>query len=138
MTEEGHGIVQPFRNADQTLREVGFGNLKIATSSSARLLSGDPLSSRSIVLQRKVPGAITWASIGTLSPNGSAGSYGLTISPPQTYDYRLLVNTPSGEGLLASSSPTVRIVVGDCVAAARPNLPVRDAPVRDMPAPPCG
>ncbi len=110
------------------------GNLKVGTSSSAKLLSGDPLSNRSIALQRKLPGATTWATVGALSPNTSAGSYGLTITPPQTYDYRLLFATPSGEGLLASSSSTVRITVNDCApaAGAAPNMPVKD-----MPLPPC-
>jgi hypothetical protein len=108
------------------------GNLKIATSSSAKMLSGDPLSSRSIALQRRVPGATSWSTIGTLAANSSAGSYGLTITPPQTYEYRLLFATPPGEGLLASSSSPVRITVSDCAAAAPAQM---TSP--NMPVPPC-
>lgn len=94
------------------------GNLKVATAGSARLLSGDPLSNRSITLQRKVPGATTWSTVGTLSPNSTAGSHGLTITPSQTYDYRLVFSAPSAEGLLGSMSATVRIAINPCYGTA--------------------
>ena len=94
------------------------GNLKVATAGSARLLSGDPLSNRTILLQRKVPGATTWSTVGTLSPNSTAGSHGLTITPSQTYDYRLVFAAPSTEGLLGSASATVRVAINPCYGSA--------------------
>ena len=102
------------------------GNLKIAVASSARLLSGDPMSARIISLQRRLPGTTTWSVAGTLLPNSTAGSYGLTITPPATYEYRLVFG-PSGEGVLGSTSSVVQVAVTTCTTA----------PIRNMPLPPC-
>ena len=89
------------------------GNLKVGTASAARSLSGDPLSARTVTLQRRSPGTTGWSAVGTLPANATAGSYSLTITPPQTYDYRL-VFTPAAEGVLASQTGAVRIVVSAC------------------------
>jgi hypothetical protein len=100
------------------------GNFKIAVASAARALSGDPLSGRTIALQRRAVGATTWATIGTLSPNSTAGSYGITIAPSLTYDYRLRFAATSAEGLLASVSGIVRIAVTACTAITGLNGPM--------------
>lgn len=94
------------------------GNFKVAVATSARSLSGDPLSNRVITLQRRLPGATTWSSIGSLSPNATPGSYGLTIQPTVTYDYRLSYVATSTEGLNSSVSAVVRIAVSACSAVA--------------------
>lgn len=93
------------------------GTLNVRTATSARAMSGDPLSSRAVTLQRKLPGTTTWSAVGALGANAAPGSYGLTVTPAQTYDYRL-VYTVAGEGLLASTSSTVRIVVSTCPSGA--------------------
>jgi hypothetical protein len=100
------------------------GNFKVAVASAARALSGDPLSNRTIALQRRALGAATWSTMATLAPNGSAGSYGLTITPPMTYDYRLSFAASSAEGLLAAVSSAVRIAVTACTAVAGLNAPM--------------
>ena len=105
------------------------GNLKVAATTSAKSLSGNPLSNRSITLQRRLPGVTTWSSIGTLSANSTAGSYGLTITPTDTYDYRLVFSSPSNEGLLGSSSTAVRITVSDCPSSAVSKEPGTDMPI---------
>jgi hypothetical protein len=56
--------------------------------------------------------------VGTLVPNGPAGSYGLTITPTQTYDYRLVFTATNAEGLRGTTSVVVRITTGACSAAA--------------------
>lgn len=112
------------------------GNLKVASASSARLLSGDPLSGRTISLQRRVPGTTTWSTVGTLSPNSTAGSYGLTITPTATYDYRLVFARPSGDGLLGSTSAVVQIIVTTCTTMPVSG-PTTNQPIQDAPVPPC-
>ena len=84
------------------------GILKIATASSARELSGDPLSSRVITLQKRPLGG-TWSTVGNLSANATAGSYGVTVTVSQTADYRLVYNSPSSEGLQNATSSALRI-----------------------------
>jgi hypothetical protein len=85
------------------------GTLKIATATAARELSGDLLSARVITLQKKALGATSWSTVGTLSPNSTAGSYGLTITVSQTADYRLQYSSPASEGLGNATSSTLRI-----------------------------
>jgi hypothetical protein len=103
------------------------GTFNVAVASAARSLSGDPLSSRTITLQRRLPGATSWSTFGTLSVNSTAGSYGLTITPSTTYDYRLVFTATSGEGILGATSSTVRIAVISC-----PTAPTRGA-IRQSP-----
>jgi hypothetical protein len=75
-------------------------------------MSGDPLSSRTIKLQRREPTGTTWTSVGTLSSvSGSAGSYSLTLWPPSSGDYRLFYDAPSSEGLKDSTSGVLTITV---------------------------
>jgi hypothetical protein len=94
------------------------GTLKVASGSSAGELSGDPLSGRSISLQRRAIGGSTWSTVGTLTANAADGSYGLTLAPSQSYDYRLVFTAPSSEGLTNATSATVRIGVVVCAAVA--------------------
>ena len=92
---------------------VVSGDLEFAVSTAARRLSGDPLSSRVVVLQRRDVGATAWVSIGTMAAvAASDGSYALTIKPLATADYRLSYTAPSTEGLHDSTSSVLRITVG--------------------------
>jgi hypothetical protein len=103
------------------------GTFRIVVASAARSLSGDPLSGRIITLQRRLPGATFWSTFGTLGANATAGSYGLTLTPSTTYDYRLLFTAVSSDGVLGATSSIVRIAVISC-----PTAPTRD-PVRQAP-----
>ena len=94
------------------------GNFKVAVASAARSLSGDPLSGRSINLQRRALGSTTWATMAALAANGTAGSYAYAFAPASTYDYRLSFSATSAEGLLGAVSSVVRITVTACTAVA--------------------
>jgi hypothetical protein len=87
------------------------GALEIAVSSYAKRMSGDPLSSRSIQLQRREIGGSTWTSVGTVPAATGAGNYALTIKPPSSGDYRLFFDAPSSEGLRDSVSGVLSITV---------------------------
>jgi hypothetical protein len=88
------------------------GDLEIAVSTAAKRMSGDPLSSRSIKVQRREPGGTTWATVGTMTGvTGSAGSYQLSITPPSSGDYRLWFDAPTTEGLKDATSGVLTITV---------------------------
>lgn len=87
------------------------GALEIAVSSYAKRLSGDPLSSRSIQLQRREPGGSTWSTVATMATASGAGNYALTIRPPSSGDYRLSYDAPSSEGLKDAISGVLTITV---------------------------
>ena len=86
--------------------------LKTTTSSANKALAGDAIAGRTVILQRRVPGTTTWTSIAAM-PATSLGIYELVVSPTVTNDWRASF-TPTGEGLLASSSTVVQVSVGGC------------------------
>jgi hypothetical protein len=88
------------------------GDLEIAVATAAKRMSGDPLSTRSIQLQRKEFNSSLWTTVGTLAAvSGSPGDYALTIKPPSSGDYRLFFDAPKSEGLRDSTSSVITITV---------------------------
>lgn len=112
------------------------GTLKISTASAARELSGDALSSRVVTLQKRPVGG-SWATVGTLTANAAAGSYGLTITVSQTADYRLQYDSPTSEGLQNSTSPTLRITATDSCSGSPPSRSGTKAGGNIIPPPDC-
>ena len=89
------------------------GDLEITVSTAAKRLSGDPLSRRTVTLQKRDLGSNAWVVIATMTPvSGAAGSYALTIRPAATADYRLGYDAPASEGLKDATSGVIRITVG--------------------------
>jgi hypothetical protein len=89
------------------------GELEITATTAAKRLSGDPLSRRTITLQKRDLGATAWVVIATMTPvSGSAGSYAFTLKPSATADYRLGYDASPYEGLRDATSSVIRITVG--------------------------
>jgi hypothetical protein len=99
--------------------------LKITSSAAAEALAGDLLSNRTVILQRRTIGSTSWASIRTLTPSTTIdGSYSYTWAPTVTADWRAVFSTPSGEGLLGSTSGIIRVTVDGCLGSGCPVMPV--------------
>lgn len=95
--------------------------LRITSSSVAMAMASDPISDRSVLLQRRAVGATSWTTVGTMTPHPTVdGSYSLTWSPTATYDWRTVFATPANEGLLGSSSAAIRVTVSGCSGAGCP------------------
>jgi hypothetical protein len=93
------------------------GTLKIASSSAARRLSGDPLSRRAVTLWEQPVGSSVWLYRGQLAPSSTkAGAYVLSQTTSSTSYWRLAF-TPSGEGLSGSQSSADLITTGRCSSA---------------------
>lgn len=89
------------------------GELEVTVATAAKRLSGDPLSRRTITLQKRDLGSTAWVVIATMtSVTGSAGSYASTIKPTVSADYRLAYDASPYEGLKDATSVTLRITVG--------------------------
>jgi hypothetical protein len=89
------------------------GELEIAVTTAAKRLSGDPLSRRTITLQRRDIGSTAWVVIATMaSVSGSAGSYAFTLRPSVSADFRLGYDASPSEGLKDATSTYIRISVG--------------------------
>ncbi len=93
-------------------------SLKVADNVSAyERLSGNFLSERYVVLQRRTPGASSWVTVGQMPAALASGTYQLTLSPTATYEWRAFFSKPSDEGVRASSSKPFTITVSSgCVS----------------------
>lgn len=88
--------------------------LRIADDVTYPRLASDPLSGRSVALQRRVVGGSTWTTQAVMSGTSTAGMYRTTVSPSATYEWRALLSQPD-EGLLGDGSPMLKVTVsGGC------------------------
>jgi hypothetical protein len=99
------------------------GTLKIRLdATNNRAMSGDPVSDRSILLQRRAIGSTTWTTVSTMTAHSyTEGLYTATWSPTTTYDWRVLFATPTNEGLIGTTSPIIRVTVSGCTGSGCPS-----------------
>ena len=96
--------------------------LKTTSASANRALTSDPISSRSVVLQRRVAGSTTWTSIGAMAPSGTTeGTYVLTVSPTSTYEWLASFVPATGDGALKSLSGVIKVTVSGCSGIGCPS-----------------
>jgi hypothetical protein len=78
-------------------------------------LGGNPVSSRTITVQRRARGAVAWVSVGTMAAGAGAGTYTFTApSQTATYEWRTVFTKPAAEGLRGDTSPIVTVTVSSC------------------------
>ena len=102
----GSGTVANGSNVTLTAR------LKISGEAIYPNLAGDPLSDRSVVLQRRAIGANGWTTVGDFSPvTDDTGRYVRTMTLTATYDWRAVFSVPTEEGLDGATSSVSRLTV---------------------------
>jgi len=85
--------------------------LKVADSAAYSRLALNPVSLRTVTLQRRPPGG-SWASVGTMSNGSTSGTYTKAVQLTTRTEFRAVFAKPSNEGLRASTSPTVTVAIG--------------------------
>ena len=86
--------------------------LKIEPDEIYPNLAGQPLSGRSVVLQKRLPTDSGWTTVGEMSAvTDDTGRYVKTITVNSTYDWRASFTAPSDEGLRSANSPITRLSV---------------------------
>ena len=93
--------------------------LKVTDLASYERLGGNPVSGRTVSLQRRAVGTSTWISVGTMAV-GSSGTYSLAIRLQSATEFRATFKTPTDEGLNGDTSPTVVVAVAGCSAPPCP------------------
>lgn len=84
-------------------------------------LGGNPVSSRTVTIQRRPPGGTTWTNVGTMVATTAAGTYTFTTpSQTTTAEWRAVFAKPAGEGLRGDTSPIVSVTVSSCRTAPCP------------------
>jgi hypothetical protein len=95
--------------------------LRVAIDATYEQLSGNPLASRQVSLQRRVPGSTSWTTVATGATDGN-GIYTVTLSPTATYEWRTVFATPTDEGLAGSASGILKVTVTSCTSSPCPSL----------------
>jgi hypothetical protein len=93
--------------------------LKVADVAAYERMRGNPVSGRTVTLQRRAPGTTTWIAVGTMTVRGS-GTYSLAIALQSPTEFRASFKTPSNEGLNGDTSPAVTVAVSGCTAPPCP------------------
>jgi hypothetical protein len=89
-------------------------NLSVSDSVSYARLQGEPLSGRTVLLQRRTPGTTSWTTHAQMAGTSTAGRYVYSITAATTYEWRARFARPDTEGLLAASSSVVKVSVKAC------------------------
>jgi hypothetical protein len=89
-------------------------SLRTGSSSAYGAMSSDPVSGRSVILDRRIPGSSTWTSVATMNPASGNGTYTATVTITGRYEWRARFSKPASEGLNGSTSPWVVVGVIPC------------------------
>lgn len=87
--------------------------LKVGSDDAYGRLRGNPLTNRTVKLQRRPTGTSSWTTFATMAA-GSSGTYTTSVTLQSRTDFRAVFSTPSGDGLVGDTSPTVTVAVGAC------------------------
>ena len=89
-----------------------MATLKVADVASYSRLALNPVALRTVTLQRRPTGTTSWTTVGAMANGSTAGTYTYSVSLTSRSDFRAIFATPSGEGLLGSTSAAVTVSVG--------------------------
>ena len=87
--------------------------LKVRNIDANQRLRGNPISDRSVKLQRRPPGG-SWTTVATMVQTGSAGTYAVSQKLQTDAEFRAIFTARAGEGLRDDTSLTVAIDVAAC------------------------
>jgi hypothetical protein len=99
--------------------------LEVVDRDEYERLGGNPVSNRSIRLQRRTAGTTTWVNIGSMTQTATAGTYTMAVRLTATADFRAMFLEPTNEGLDDDTSPTVTVTVGPCTSACPQSIASR-------------
>jgi hypothetical protein len=93
--------------------------LKVGPAASYDRLKGNPVTGRTVTLQRRPAGTSAWTSVGSMTV-GTGGTYRLGIKLHSGTEFRAVFKAPSAEGLRGATSPAASVSVGACTVPPCP------------------
>lgn len=94
--------------------------LKVVDAGSYGRLGANLVSGRAVTLQRRASGAAAWTTVGSMPAGSSSGTYVLAQRLTASTEFRAVFATPSSEGLVGDTSPTVSVFVTTCAGSLAP------------------
>jgi hypothetical protein len=95
--------------------------LEVVDADAYLRLGGNPVSARSVVLQRRPIGGTTWTNVATMAPDATAGSYALGLTLTASAEWRASFPTPTSEGLNGDASNRITVQVGGACTSGCPS-----------------
>ncbi|HEY4189021.1 MAG TPA: hypothetical protein VGM28_01250, partial [Candidatus Limnocylindrales bacterium] len=93
--------------------------LKVVDADSYGKLGANPVSGRTVILQKRAPGAASWTTVGAMTgASTTAGTYTLSQRLLADTEFRAAFATQTTEGLDGDASPTVHVYVSTCTGSA--------------------
>ena len=89
-------------------------SLRVVTDTDYGRLSANPVSQRTVRLQRRPVGGGSWINLATMSPTSPTGFYSVALRLFGSGEFRAIFSTPTSEGLRGDSSPVVTVTVAPC------------------------
>lgn len=96
--------------------------LDVGDLASYERLRNNPISGRTVTLQRRAFGATTWITVGSMPAGSVAGTYVLAQRITASWEYRAVFKAPTGEGIGGSTSPTVSVRAVGCATTVCPQI----------------
>lgn len=94
--------------------------LRVAIDPDYGELANNPVSKRTVRLQRRPVGGSTWTTVATMTASNPTGSYVASLALRSSTEFRAVFSTPTSEGLRGDTSPTVRVSVAACTSGSCP------------------
>jgi hypothetical protein len=91
--------------------------LKVGSATEYKRLRSNPISARTVTLQRRSVGTTSWSTVGPMASGATAGRYALAVTVWADSEFRAVFGEPADEGLRGATSSFVRVVVGSCTQA---------------------
>jgi hypothetical protein len=107
--------------------------VRLADLAAYERLRANFISQRNVVLQRRLPGAAAWTTVGTMPAGNASGTYVLSATPTVTYEWRGYFFKPADEGIRASSSAPMTVTVTSCPTPQCPQAPIRSPQQEEAP-----
>ncbi len=85
--------------------------LKVADKDAYDRLRNNPVSNRTVRLQRRALGGSAWTTLTTMAPASASGTYAASSRPQVSGEYRALFSTPSDEGINGDGSGVQTVLV---------------------------
>lgn len=96
-------------------------SLAVVDADAYLRLGGNPVSSRTVVLQRRSIGATSWTTVAKMAPDSAAGAYAVGLTLTASAEWRASFSTPSGEGLNGDASNRITVQVGGACTSGCPS-----------------
>ena len=99
--------------------------LKVVDLAAYDRIGANPVTKRTLKLQRRAPGTTDWTTVLTMAPASGSGMYSASLTLRTDTELRAIFATPTTEGLNGDSSGVITVRVGACTGTCPTSIDQR-------------